>query len=157
MTKEQWQITGRHVSYPVYTPNTTKLGVYSSVLAGSGKIGPKELKARTGSVSVSALTWAGIEWWINGSILNPKMPRVFEGSRRGFFGGCNVFLLLFFSNYHGYQDICWQNEAHYTVGLFIHSQIARFMGPIWGPPGPNVGHMNLAIRVWTWVYESLCY
>ena len=34
---------------------------------------------------------------------------------------------------------------------FIHkhdcTQIAKFIGPTWGPPGPHVGPMNLAIRL----------
>ena len=40
--------------------------------------------------------------------------------------------------------ICW----HVAIQSYISTQIARIMGPTWGPPGvPHVGPMNLAIRV----------
>ena len=41
-------------------------------------------------------------------------------------------------SYHGFYN-----------GSYLGSQIAKFMGPIWGPPGscrPQMGPMNLAIR-----------
>ena len=52
------------------------------------------------------------------------------------------------------QDIlCGISTVTYEIPqqILIHTQIAKFMGPTWGPPGscrPHFGSMHLAIRVY---------
>ena len=56
---------------------------------------------------------------------------------------------------------CWPHDPFYQGGYLKHTQIAKFMGPTWGPPGscwPQMGPMNLVIRAAAWnplIHSSL--
>ena len=58
-----------------------------------------------------------------------------------------------FRYWRGYFLIKWfhlRRMIQWRLQVSSVSQIAKIMGPIWGPAGPHVGPMNLAIRALLW-------